>query len=74
MFMVIDKDKIVSYMVSVGTVALLFVMSFAITKNNNEILYTSVNATIENNIENGIENSIKSNNTLESEYNITGEK
>ena len=29
MFMVFSKDKIISYLVSIGTVALLFVISFA---------------------------------------------
>ena len=36
MFMVFSKDKIISYLVSIGTVALLFVISFAMTKNNEE--------------------------------------
>ena len=34
MFMVFSKDKILAYLVSIGTVAILFVMSFAITNNN----------------------------------------
>ena len=38
MFMVFSKDKIISYLVSIGTVALLFVISFAMTKNNEEII------------------------------------
>ena len=40
MFMVFSKDKIISYLVSIGTVALLFVISFAMTKNNEEIIKT----------------------------------
>ena len=43
MFMVFSKDKIISYLVSIGTVALLFVISFAMTKNNEEIIKTSAN-------------------------------
>ena len=39
MFMVINKDKIISYLVSFSTVALLFVMSVAISNKNNEILH-----------------------------------
>ena len=38
MFMVFSKDKIVSYLVSLGTVAILFVISFAITKKNDNII------------------------------------
>lgn len=44
MFMVWSKDKILSYLVSLGTVTLLFVMSYAITTKNDEILKTSANA------------------------------
>ena len=52
MFMVFSKEKILSYLISLSTVALLFVLSFAITKKNDEILKTSANAVISNNIEN----------------------
>ena len=65
MFMVFSKDKIVSYLVSLGTVAILFVISFAITKKNDNIIKTSANV-IENNI---IENEIFDKNT-----NIINEK
>ncbi len=44
MFMVFSKDKICAYLISLSTVAILFVMSFAITKKNQEILKTSANA------------------------------
>ena len=63
--MVFSKDKIVSYLVSLGTVAILFVISFAITKKNDNIIKTSANV-IENNI---IENEIFDKNT-----NIINEK
>ena len=43
MFMVFSKEKIVSYLISLSTVAFLFIMSFAITKRNNEIIKTSAN-------------------------------
>lgn len=49
MFMVFSKDKILAYLVSIGTVAILFVMSFAITNNNNNIIKTSANSYKENN-------------------------
>ena len=52
MFMVISKDRIASYLISLSTVMILFVMSFAITNSNNEIIKTSANETSENNIEN----------------------
>ena len=59
MFMVFSREKIVSYLVSLGTVAILFVISFAITKKNDNIIKTSANV-IENNI---IENEIFDKNT-----------
>lgn len=49
MFMVFSKDKILAYLVSIGTVAVLFVMSFAITNNNDNIIKTSANSYKENN-------------------------
>lgn len=68
MFMVFNKDKILSYLVSLGTVALLFVMSFAITKKNDEILKTSVNAVKANEIEaSGTINELENNNTISNE-------
>lgn len=70
MFMVFNKDKILSYLVSLGTVALLFVMSFAITKKNDEILKTSANAVKANEISanaNVIQNSIDSSNSISNE-------
>lgn len=73
MFMVFSKDKIISYLVSIGTVALLFVISFAMTKNNEEIIKTSaniirakecienviINETAINSIENSLSNTLK---------------
>ena len=54
MFFVFNKDKILSYLVSIGTVTLLFVMSFTITKKNDEILRASTNAILRNNLEENI--------------------
>ena len=48
MFMVFNKEKIFSYLISLSTVALLFVISFAVTKKNDEIIKTSANAVISN--------------------------
>ena len=73
MFMVINKDKIVSYIVSFSTVAILFVMSVAITKKQDEILQTSVNIVTNNLILNSTENTLISNNDIKNEYNRIGE-
>ncbi len=48
MFMVFNKEKIFSYLVSLSTVVLLFVISFAVTKENDEIIKTSANAVVSN--------------------------
>ena len=56
MFMVFSKDKILSYLVSLGTVTLLFIMSFAITKRNEEIIKTSANLVESNELDNEIQN------------------
>lgn len=55
MFMVFNKEKILSYFVSLSTVVLLFVISFAVTKKNDDIIKTSANA-IMSNTTNKIEN------------------
>ena len=64
MFMVFSKEKIFSYLISLSTVALLFVISFAITKRNDEIIKTSANLvnSVEN--ENSIENNMDIENTI----------
>ena len=46
--MVINKDKIISYLVSFSTVAILFCFSFFMTKNNENILETSSNVVTNN--------------------------
>ena len=51
MFMVLRKEKIVSYLISLSTVAFLFIMSFAMT-NNNETVSTSANVVNSEHIEN----------------------
>lgn len=77
MFMVFSKEKILSYLVSLGTVTLLFVMSFAITARNNEVLETSANAismnqiNINNTTKNQITNNINSNNQIYNDINET---
>ncbi len=55
MFMVFNKEKILSYLISLSTVALLFVLSFAITKKNDEILKTSANTILSNSVESSTE-------------------
>ena len=59
MFMVINKDKVVSYLISLSTVAMLFIFSFMISRKNDEIIKTSTNAINSNNIqqENSLNNS-----------------
>lgn len=67
MFMVFSKEKIFSYLISLSTVALLFVISFAITKRNDEIIKTSANLVNSNSVEN--ENSIENNMDIENTIN-----
>ena len=50
MFVVFNKGKICSYLVSLGTVMVLFVMAIAITNRNEKLIETSTNLIIENNI------------------------
>ena len=52
MFMVFRKEKIVSYLISLSTVAFLFIMSFAMTSGNNETVTTSANVINDNEVEN----------------------
>ena len=76
MFMVINKDKIISYLVSLGTVTFLFVMSFVITNNNDNddrILQTSTNINSQNIEIIKNETIINSNNLIKKDYNIIGE-
>ena len=56
MFMVISKDKIVSYLISLGTVMGLFVFSFFISEQNDKIIQSSAN--IINTKSNGISNNL----------------
>lgn len=50
MFLVFNKEKICAYLVSLGTVVVLFVMAIAITNRNEKLLETSTNSIIANNI------------------------
>lgn len=50
MFVVFNKGKICSYLVSLGTVMILFVMAIAITNRNEQLIETSTNSIIANNI------------------------
>lgn len=50
MFVVFNKDKIISYCISLSTVVVLFVLSFVISKKNDEIIQTSTNAYLSNEI------------------------
>lgn len=61
MFLVFNKEKICSYLVSLGTVAILFVMAIAITNRNESLIESSANAIISNNIK-------------KNEYNINSEQ
>ena len=61
MFFVFNKSKIYSYLVSLGTVALLLVMGFYITNNKENTIQTSANSISEkqNNIINDLKNNIE---------------
>ena len=54
MFLIVNKDKIYAYVVSVLTVAILFFTSYFINSNNENTEITSTN----------IENNLNSENTL----------
>lgn len=51
MFVVFNKEKIYSYLISLGTVMILFVMAIVITNRNERLIQTSTNLIISNNIE-----------------------
>ena len=64
MFFVFNKSKIYSYLVSVGTVVILFVMAFYITNSREDTMQTSSNSNenfiniLENNNDVKIKNTI----------------
>ena len=51
MLVVFNKEKIYSYLISLATVMILFIMAIAITNRNEKIIETSTNSIIANNIE-----------------------
>lgn len=48
MFIFLNKDKIISYIISLSTVTILFATGFMITGNNDKIMKTSSNVIIKN--------------------------
>lgn len=70
MFVVFNKEKIYSYLVSLGTVVILFVMAIAITNRNEKLIETSTNAIIANKIEQN-EYNIDMESSKENNTNIT---
>ncbi len=70
MFVVFNKEKIYSYLVSLGTVVILFVMAIAITSRNEKLIETSTNAIIANKIEQN-EYNIDMESSKENNTNIT---
>lgn len=56
MFMVFSREKMLSYLVSLGTVTLLFVISFAMTTKNDDFIETSANMISTNKITNSQNN------------------
>ena len=50
MLVIFNKEKIYSYLISLGTVMILFVMAIAITNRNEKLIETSTNSIIANNI------------------------
>lgn len=69
MLVIFNKEKIYSYLISLGTVMILFVMAIAITNRNEKLIETSTNSIIANNIQKN-EYNIDSNftNTSENSY------
>ena len=69
MLVIFNKEKIYSYLISLGTVMILFVMAIAITNRNEKLIETSTNSIIANNIQKN-EYNIDSNftNTSENPY------
>lgn len=51
MLVIFNKEKIYSYLISLGTVMILFVMAIAITNRNEKLIETSTNSIIANNIQ-----------------------
>lgn len=51
MFVVFNKEKIYSYLVSLGTVVILFIMAIAITNRNEKLIETMSNSIISNKTE-----------------------
>ena len=76
MLVIFNKEKIYSYLISLGTVMILFVMAIAITNRNEKLIETSTNSIIANNIQKN-EYNIDSNltntskNPYENDTNIT---
>ena len=76
MLVIFKKEKIYSYLISLGTVMILFVMAIAITNRNEKLIETSTNSIIANNIQKN-EYNIDSNltntskNPYENDTNIT---
>lgn len=64
MFMVFNKEKIFSYLISLSTVLLLFVISFAVTKKNDEIIKTSANTVISNIVNETVNMNIENSNEI----------
>jgi len=48
MFIFLNKDKIISYIISLSTVTILFATGFMITGNNDKIMKTSSNVIVKN--------------------------
>ena len=63
MFMIFNRDKIKSYLVSLGTVILLFIMCFSITNNDSNIIKTSGNAYTANKMQDSTNTKNEINNT-----------
>ena len=71
MFMVFRKEKIVSYLISLSTVAFLFIMSFAMTSGNNETVTTSANVINDNEVENST-NMVNESNNINGTTSLSG--
>ncbi len=68
MFIVFNKQKIYSYLIALSTVVILFVITFAVTNNQNNIVQTSTNLQENNIIENQV-NKVTQNTNIKNQVN-----
>ena len=65
MFLIVNKDKIYAYVVSVLTVAILFFTSYFINSNNSDTETTSTNIENNTNFENTVSDLVSNDDMME---------